>query len=341
MPITELIVNGTFSAGSSGWSGTDIEINPHSSYIPGSSTDLAAEIDGNRFQTTVLQQSFTVPHADATQLTFDAALRTAENNVGGDGFRVEILDSNGIVIATQDFFPTTHTLNAQTMSVSFPAGGTYTLRFTELGDNDSLGAIVDNVSLLVCFVNGTQIVTQSGEKPVEELEESDMILTRDSGFQPLRWIGSRRVTIFEQKKDPKLRPVVFQAGSLGINAPHTDLRVSRQHRMLISDWRSQLMFNEGEILTAAVHLVNGNNIFHQPAGDEVIYYHFMLDQHEVVMANGSWAESFLPTETSLRGLSKPAREEMNTLFPDLLTNAASGPTAARTVAEGRLARVLG
>jgi len=348
MPLTELIANGTFSAGSSGWSGTDIEINPETAYISGNPSNRVSEIDGRDDRITVLQQNFTVPAGAllpaSTTLTFDTALRDAESTSAGDGFRIEIRDDNGVVIATQDFFPTSRSLTPETMNVTLPIAGTYNLRFTELGDNDSLGAIVDNISLqvdvpLVCFVNGTKILTQTGEVAVEHLKAGDMVLTRDRGFQPIRWIKSREVTRAEQLTDEKMRPVMFRAGSLGKNLPQSDLRVSRQHRMLISDWRAQLMFDESEVLTAAVNLINGDSIYLQPA-ENVTYYHFMFDNHEMVMANGSWAESFLPTELSLRGLPDEAREEYEKLFPELLNNVRTAPKAARVIAEGKTARLL-
>ncbi len=348
MPLTELITNGTFSAGSSGWFGTDIEINPQSAYISGGSGNLVSEIDGNSSQTTVLQQNFSVPAGAtlpaSTTLTFDTALRNAESTFAGDGFRVEIRDDNGVVIATQDFFPTSRSLTSASMNVTLPTAGNYNLRFTELGDNDSLGAIVDNISLqvdvpLVCFVQGTKIVTKTGEVAVEDLKEGDLVLTRDNGFSPVRWIGSRTITARQQQADHKMRPVVFRAGSLGENMPASDLMVSRQHRMLVADWRAQLLFHEDEVLTAAVNLVNNDTIFLRPAED-VTYYHFMCDVHEVVMANGCWAESFLPTELSLRGLSDEGHEEFRKLFPELLPDVAAATRVARPVAEGKTARLL-
>lgn len=348
MPLTELITNGTFSAGSSGWFGTDIEVNPQSAYISGGSGNLVSEIDGNSSQTTVLQQNFTVPAGAtlpaSTTLTFDTALRNAESIFAGDGFRIEIRDDNGVVIATQTFFPTSRSLTAESMNVTLPTAGNYNLRFIELGDNDSLGAIVDNISLMVdvpmvCFVAGTKIVTKTGEVAVEDLKEGDLVLTRDNGFRPVRWIGSRTITARQQQADSKLRPVVFRAGSLGKNTPTSELRVSRQHRMLISDWRAQLLFHEDEVLTAAVNLVNNDTVYLQPAED-VTYFHFMSDLHEVVMANGCWSESFLPTEMSLRGLSDEGREEFRKLFPELLSDVEAATRPARPLAEGKTARLL-
>ena len=38
-------------------------------------------------------------------------------------------------------------------------------------------------------VTGTMIAVPGGQKPVEELEVGDLVLTKDNGAQPIRWIA--------------------------------------------------------------------------------------------------------------------------------------------------------
>ena len=40
-----------------------------------------------------------------------------------------------------------------------------------------------------CFAPGTAILTDMGETPIELLRPGDLVMTRDRGFRPLRWIG--------------------------------------------------------------------------------------------------------------------------------------------------------
>ena len=143
------ITNGTFSSGTAGWSGTDMETNPESAYLPGGSSNTVAEVDGNSVQTTVMQQSFSVLGNQSATVSFKAALRSAAApQVGIDGFRVDVLDANGVVIGTLNVFPTSTTaLTNYSFNVTFPTAGVYTLRLTELGNNDSLGAIIDDVQV--------------------------------------------------------------------------------------------------------------------------------------------------------------------------------------------------
>ncbi|MEM8871675.1 MAG: Hint domain-containing protein, partial [Pseudomonadota bacterium] len=76
-----------------------------------------------------------------------------------------------------------------------------------------------------CLTRGTLIDTTRGAVAVEELEAGDMVITRDAGPQPVRWVGSRTVD-----GAGRYAPVRIAAGALG-NA--RDLLVSPNHRMVV------------------------------------------------------------------------------------------------------------
>lgn len=323
---TNLIINGTFSAGSTGWSGTDLETNyRESAYLRNGSSNRVAEMDGRSGQTTVMEQSFTVSGDGEIGATFniDSALRNASlGQAGQEGFTVEILDSSGGSVGAMTVLPTTNSYSTYSMDVLFPSAGTYTLRMTELGPNNSLGAIIDNVEMLVCFCDGTLISTPDGPRPVESLRVGDTVTTRD-GPMPLRWIGRRRVAAAERAANPKLHPVRIAAGALGNGLPKRDLRVSRQHRMLCRNKTVSNMFGAEAVLVAAIRLVGLPGITLDEAPDEVCYYHLALDDHQVIYAEDAPTESFRITRTSLASLTEEGREELLTLFPDLCN--AHGP----------------
>lgn len=179
---TNLIVNGTFNAGSTGWTGTDMETsyNEGGAYLGNGSSNRVAEMDGHSGQTTVMEQSFTVSGNGEVSATFniDSALRNAsQGQAGTEGFTVEVLDGSGNVVASMTVLPTTNSYSTYTMDVLFPSAGTYTLRLTELGPDNSLGAIIDNVEMIVCFCAGTRIATPDGPRPVEALRPGDLVST--------------------------------------------------------------------------------------------------------------------------------------------------------------------
>lgn len=309
----ELIINGSFDGGSTGWSGTDLETNyTEQAYLSNGSTNRVAETDGYDNQTTVMEQTFTVDAASDTALTFDTALRNASNpNAGTEGFRVEIVDSSGTVIASQEYFPTANTFNGVSLPVSFPSAGDYTLRITELGPNDGLGAIVDNLSLLVCFANGAKLRTKDGAICVEDIKVGQELWTLDNGYQTVRWVSSRKVSVAQQIVDPSLRPIQFKS-DMG-----ADLRVSPQHRMMVSGGHVEKLFATPDVLASAKSLVNGTTVTQASPTQDLVYYHFLFDQHEIVEANGMLSESFFPTELTLGGIDKDASDELLNLFPEL------------------------
>jgi hypothetical protein len=342
MAQSNIIVNGSFDLGNTGWSGTDLETSyTEGAYLGNGSSNRVAEMDGFSNQTTVMQQVVSIENSLDTDLTFRAALRTASTgNAGSEGFRVDILDAQGQVIATQTFFPTSTTWTAFSVPVSFPAAGNYTLRLTELGPNDSLGPIIDDVSMLVCFAAGTVIDTATGLVPVEDLRPGDLIWTKDAGLQPLCWIGKRHIGMADLIANPALRPVVFDPGSLGDARPDRLLELSPQHRLCLGGWKTELHFGEGEVLVPAQALINGTTIRQEVPSKDVTYVHFLLDGHQIVRSSGVLSESFFPTELSLTGLDRATCAELLGLFPDLTRLRRAYPKTARPVlrkVEGRLA----
>ncbi|MEP5729017.1 MAG: Hint domain-containing protein [Sulfitobacter sp.] len=184
------------------------------------------------------------------------------------------------------------------------------------------GTIVtfSEIESIICFAGGTCIETPFGPRRVETLKPGDLVLTRDHGPQPLRWVGSRSV-----KGEGRFAPIEFAPGAIG-NAQR--LRVSPQHRMLIEDYRASMYFGEDEVITAADFLVNGETIVQRTVA-EVTYFHLLFDTHELVMSAGCWSESYQPGSYSLPGLEDRARTELFELFPELRSNPNGYGQAAR------------
>ncbi|MFX0544661.1 Hint domain-containing protein [Roseovarius sp. S1116L3] len=170
--------------------------------------------------------------------------------------------------------------------------------------------------IIPCFTPGTVIATPKGERLVEELQVGDRIITRDNGLQEIRWLGRRDLEGAELLQAPQLRPVLIRAGSLGRGLPERDLLVSPNHRVLINNEKTALYFEDREVLAAAKHLTDLEGV---DAVDTsaISYIHFMFDQHEVVLSNGSWTESFQPGEQTLDDMDDAQRGEIYALFPEL------------------------
>lgn len=187
----------------------------------------------------------------------------------------------------------------------------YTVNLVSYTTYTSLG-----YSAIPCFVAGTLIRTDLGERPVEALRPGDLVDTLDSGPQPLRWAGSVTLGRSDLLAAPHLAPVAISAGSLGHGLPETDLLVSPQHRVLLSGWRVELAFGEEQVLAAAKHLVGWPGVRALRMPREVTYHHLLFDRHEIVFANGQPAESFLLGEAIRDSLDSRLLAEIAALMPD-------------------------
>ncbi|MBT9383685.1 Hint domain-containing protein [Pseudooceanicola sp. CBS1P-1] len=209
-------------------------------------------------------------------------------------------------------------------------------------DNSLEGtACFEDIELIVpCFTPGTLIATPRGEMRVEDLKEGDRVITRDNGIQPLRWIGRRHLSAEELAAHPQLQPVRIRRGALGHGLPERDMLVSPNHRMLISSDRAALYFEDREVLVAAKHLVAMTGV-ERAEVTEVTYLHFMFDDHEVVLSDGAWSESFQPGPQVMGSLLAGQREEILTLFPELAgRDGQEAYAAARRSLRGHEARLL-
>ena len=198
---------------------------------------------------------------------------------------------------------------------------------------------IENI-IPICFTPGTQIATPDGQRAVETLRAGDHVLTRDNGIQEVCWVGARGLTGVELTKQHNLRPVRIAKGALGDGLPERDMYLSPNHRVLVTNDKTALYFEETEVLVAAKHLtaLDGIDIV---TPRWINYVHIMFERHEVVLSNGAWTESFQPGDYSLKGVGNAQRIEIQTLFPKLKSaEGLASYAAARRSLKQYEARVL-
>jgi len=197
-----------------------------------------------------------------------------------------------------------------------------------------------------CFVHGTLIATEHGQRPIEDLCPGDLVLTRDHGLQPVRWIGSRRLDAASLQGKNDLRPIRIRANAIGPSLPSKDLLVSPQHRILVRSKIAQRMFGTIEVLVAAKQLLPLDGV--EIADDlvDVEYFHLLFDQHEILFSNGAETESLFTGPEAMKAIGAAARAEIYELFPMLEHDLTEKPPArqflsapqARKLADRHLAK---
>jgi Ca2+-binding RTX toxin-like protein len=180
----------------------------------------------------------------------------------------------------------------------------------------------ENIQRIICFTPGTRIQTPFGARAIETLRPGDLVTTRDNGAQPILWMGHRTL-----RTTDATAPIAFQPGSLkGLTAP---LLVSPQHKMLQDHYAVQLLFAEQEVFSTAKHMC-GPGISQNTAGTLTTYVHMLLEQHQVVYANGAATESFHAGPEGLKALSRASLDDLLKVKPELTTDLNAYGPAART-----------
>jgi hypothetical protein len=136
----------------------------------------------------------------------------------------------------------------------------------------------------VCFVGGTRIATDQGDIQVENLREGTQVITVAGAARPVRWVGHRQIDLTNQKRPESLYPVRIHAGAFADRLPQRDLLVSPDH----------CLFVDGQLVPAKL-LINGMSVTQDRSLRTVQYYHVELDTHDVVLAEGLPAETYLDT----------------------------------------------
>jgi hypothetical protein len=212
---------------------------------------------------------------------------------------------------------------------------------------DPLGNVIGTMSfsnietIVPCFTPGTMLETDRGPVPVEALKIGDRMATLDHGLQSIRWIGRRDLTPADLVRHPRLRPVLIGAGALGPGQPCRDMRVSPQHRILMTGAHAELISGEAEVLAPALYFLGRPGIVQDAAAAGVAYIHLMFDSHEIVMSDGVWTESFQPGAATLGAMDATQRAELLAIFPGLpATQTLAYPSARSTLKRHEVQQIL-
>jgi hypothetical protein len=208
----------------------------------------------------------------------------------------------------------------------------------EIANGDTLGvlrfdtaanataAITDDaITLVPCFAVGTRISTERGEVAVGAIEIGERVRVllgggpAGDGFAEVTWVGRREVDCADHAQPRKVWPVRVEAGAFGPGWPHFDLFLSPDHAVFVND-----------VLIPIRHLINGSTIA-QVKVDRVTYHHIELAKHDVLLAEGLPAESFLDMRDGSKYANRPGPIR---LYPDYSARMWEAFGCARLVVTG-------
>jgi len=168
--------------------------------------------------------------------------------------------------------------------------------------NETAYNAADPNAAVPCYVTGTRILTSRGEVAVEALAVGDLVVTASGEERPIKWIGTRSYIGRFANANPDVLPICVRAGALADGLPTRDLWVSPKHALYL----------DAHLIPAEL-LINGTSIIKATCVDSVTYWHVELDSHDVLLAEGAPAESFVDDDG--RGIFHNAHT-YHALYPD-------------------------
>lgn len=223
-------------------------------------SDPILQIDSTVMPTNTITGFITGDTIDLTGISFDAT-----DTVSYSGTTFSIQNSLGTTLASLTL-----------------TGKPYTAANFFLSNDARTGTDI-TTDVLPCFTRGTRIRTERGEVNVEELRVGDRAVTAAGAVRPIVWVGERLVECRRHPRPELVYPVRVGAHAFAENQPRRDLRLSPDHALFLDG-----------VLVPVKYLVDGACIVQEKVA-RVHYFHVELDQHDIMLAEGLAAESYLDT----------------------------------------------
>ena len=226
---------------------------------------------------------FNAANVNATIVDFSSADSIdILKNLGSTTYHLT-LDSNVLGVLDQFDDPLGHFTLVSTRGV------TYSLdQFNVTGDNGS-GALITapGIAAPSCFVAGTLISTAHGDIPVERLRIGDLVRTHSGELRPIRRIGYRQLDLTRHVHPQQACPIRIRCDAFADGVPRRDLLLSPDHAV----------FADGALIPIK-YLVNAATVVQEVALRMVSYFHVELASHDILLAEGLPAESYLDSGTN-------------------------------------------
>ncbi len=129
----------------------------------------------------------------------------------------------------------------------------------------------------------TPIRTPSGQQRLDTLVAGDLVVTREHGALPVRWVGRS-----EMPARGSFAPICLRAPYFGSRC---DLIVSLQQRVVLGGAEVEYLFGEDEVLVEARRLIDGRTAAPDRNRSLIRYHSVLLDEHAVLDADGCGLES--------------------------------------------------
>jgi hypothetical protein len=176
------------------------------------------------------------------------------------------------------------------------------------------GQLSDAPSNMMCFKEGSQILTINGYRPVEKLVKGDLIKTIEHGFLPIDMIGKKKIV--HNVSNKRIKDQLYRCSSSEYPDVFGELVITGCHSILVEDFFSDeqrektMKYNKGRIFITDNHyrlpaFLDNRASVYEHAGTYTIY-HFALENSDYYMNYGVYANGLLVETSSKRYLKEIA-----------------------------------
>ena len=138
-------------------------------------------------------------------------------------------------------------------------------------------------TIVPCFCSGTRLANEVGQVAVERVRAGDRLRLARGGLARVVWVGHREISCDRHPRPHDVWPVRVRAGAVAPRVPVRDLLLSPDHAIAVAG-----------ALIPVRHLINGASIAQEPRA-RARYHHIELERHDLLLAEGLAAESYLDT----------------------------------------------
>lgn len=139
--------------------------------------------------------------------------------------------------------------------------------------------VIDTV--MPFLASGTRIATPNGQRLVEKLATGDLVRTASGEAARIVWAGRRTIDCTGHPEPKRIWPLRVAAHAFGPGLPARALLLSPDHAIFVRS-----------VLIPVKHLENDTTITRVPI-ETITYHHIELARHDILLANGLPAESYL------------------------------------------------
>lgn len=164
--------------------------------------------------------------------------------------------------------------------------------------------------------------TEAGDVPARALRLRDKVLTRDNGYQQVRWIGRQKFRPKHFPEGEKLSLIAIAPDTLGASMPNESLIVGPSQSLLLES--PGKAGEPSQVLVQAIDLIDLDGV-ETVESNTAGLIQILLDQHEMIMVNGAWVGSFVADGPLDAAFPPDMRLSLATALTEMAERADQGP----------------